>query len=51
MKNKTKATLSSRRKFLKTSLGAAVAAGFPTIVPSSVFALSQCVPPSPVWKM
>jgi predicted dehydrogenase len=37
MKNKTKATLSSRRKFLKTSLGAAAAAGFPTIVPSSVF--------------
>jgi predicted dehydrogenase len=37
MKDKTKANLSSRRKFLKTSLGAAVAAGFPTIVPSSVF--------------
>jgi predicted dehydrogenase len=34
---KTKTTLSSRRKFLKTSLGAAAAAGFPTIVPSSVF--------------
>src|ERR1700727_1863037 len=27
----------SRRRFLKTSLGAAVAAGFPTILPSSVF--------------
>jgi len=27
----------SRRKFLKTSLGAAAAVGFPTIVPSSVF--------------
>ena len=27
----------SRRKFLKTSLGAATAIGFPTIVPSSVF--------------
>jgi predicted dehydrogenase len=37
MKNKTKITLSSRRAFLKTSLGAAAAAGFPTIVPSSVF--------------
>jgi predicted dehydrogenase len=37
MKNKAKATLSSRRKFLKTSLGAAAAAGFPTIVPSSAF--------------
>jgi len=37
MKTKTKATLSSRRTFLKTSLGAAAAAGFPTIVPSSVF--------------
>jgi predicted dehydrogenase len=37
MKATTKATLSSRRKFLKTSLGAAAAAGFPTIVPSSVF--------------
>jgi len=36
MKNKTKTTV-SRRKFLKTSLGAAAAAGFPTIVPSSVF--------------
>jgi predicted dehydrogenase len=37
MKAQTKATPSSRRKFLKTSLGAAAAAGFPTIVPSSVF--------------
>ncbi|RXH58028.1 Gfo/Idh/MocA family oxidoreductase [Granulicella sibirica] len=27
----------SRRRFLKTSLGAAAAAGFPTILPSSVF--------------
>jgi predicted dehydrogenase len=36
MKGKTKATVSSRRTFLKTSLGAAAAAGFPTIVPSSV---------------
>ena len=30
----------SRRSFLKTSLGAAAAAGFPTIVPSSVFGQS-----------
>jgi predicted dehydrogenase len=37
MKHKTKTTVSSRRAFLKTSLGAAAAAGFPTIVPSSVF--------------
>jgi predicted dehydrogenase len=37
MKNKIKTTVSSRRTFLKTSLGAAAAAGFPTIVPSSVF--------------
>src|SRR3977135_3547393 len=37
MKDKTKTTMSSRRAFLKTSLGAAAAAGFPTIVPSSVF--------------
>src|SRR5258708_27169622 len=38
MKDKTKITVSSsRRTFLKTSLGAAAAAGFPTIVPSSVF--------------
>jgi predicted dehydrogenase len=37
MKDKTKTTVSSRRRFLKTSLGAAAAAGFPTIVPSSVF--------------
>jgi len=32
-----KNTTSSRRTFLKTSLGAAAAVGFPTIVPSSVF--------------
>ena len=37
MKDKTKTIMSSRRTFLKTSLGAAAAAGFPTIVPSSVF--------------
>jgi predicted dehydrogenase len=37
MKDKTKITVSSRRTFLKTSLGAAAAAGFPIIVPSSVF--------------
>ncbi len=37
MTDKKKTTLSSRRTFLKTSLGAAAAAGFPTIVPSSVF--------------
>jgi predicted dehydrogenase len=37
MKDKTKTTVSSRRTFLRTSLGAAAAAGFPTIVPSSVF--------------
>jgi predicted dehydrogenase len=37
MKDKTKTMVSSRRTFLKTSLGAAAAAGFPTIVPSSVF--------------
>src|ERR1700704_2740603 len=37
MKDKTKAATSSRRTFLKTSLGAAAAVGFPTIVPSSVF--------------
>jgi predicted dehydrogenase len=37
MKDKTKTTASSRRTFLKTSLGAAAAAGFPTIVPSSAF--------------
>ncbi|HEY1994277.1 MAG TPA: Gfo/Idh/MocA family oxidoreductase [Edaphobacter sp.] len=37
MKHKTKTTVSSRRTFLKTSLGAAAAAGFPTILPSSVF--------------
>jgi len=33
----TKNTTYSRRRFLKTSAGAAVAAGFPAIVPSSVF--------------
>src|SRR6202030_1556181 len=37
MRDKAKTTVSSRRTFLKTSLGAAAAAGFPTIVPSSVF--------------
>jgi len=37
MNDKTKPTVSSRRTFLKTSLGAAAAAGFPTIVPSHVF--------------
>ena len=37
MPDKNKIALSSRRSFLKTSLGAAAAAGFPTIVPSSVF--------------
>src|ERR1700727_124103 len=37
MTDKKKTTVSSRRSFLKTSLGAAAAAGFPTIVPSSVF--------------
>jgi predicted dehydrogenase len=37
MKDKTKTTVSSRRTFLKTSLGAVAAVGFPTIVPSSVF--------------
>jgi predicted dehydrogenase len=36
MKDKTKTTVTSRRMFLKTSLGAAAAVGFPTIVPSSV---------------
>ena len=37
MTKKITTTLSSRRNFLKTSLGAAAAAGFPTIVPSTVF--------------
>jgi predicted dehydrogenase len=37
MTDKTKPAISSRRTFLKTSLGAAAAVGFPTIVPSSVF--------------
>ena len=35
--NPTKPNGPSRRSFLKTTLGAAAAAGFPTIVPSSVF--------------
>jgi predicted dehydrogenase len=34
---KTKSPVSSRRTFLKMSMGAAAAVGFPTIVPSSVF--------------
>src|SRR6202453_4783275 len=33
----TKSPVSSRRTFLKMSVGAAAAVGFPTIVPSSVF--------------
>jgi predicted dehydrogenase len=33
----TKSPVSSRRTFLKMSMGAAAAVGFPTIVPSSVF--------------
>jgi Oxidoreductase family, NAD-binding Rossmann fold/Oxidoreductase family, C-terminal alpha/beta domain len=37
MKDRSKTVSSSRRAFLKTSLGAVAAAGFPTIVPSSVF--------------
>jgi predicted dehydrogenase len=37
MKDKIRTTVSSRRTFLKTSLGAAAVAGFPTIVPSRVF--------------
>ncbi len=37
MTKKITSTISSRRTFLKTSLGAAAAAGFPTIVPSTVF--------------
>jgi predicted dehydrogenase len=37
MANRVTNIASSRRDFLKTSLGAAVALGFPTIVPSSVF--------------
>jgi predicted dehydrogenase len=37
MTDKRKPAVSSRRTFLKTSLGAVAAAGFPTIVPSSVF--------------
>jgi predicted dehydrogenase len=42
MKDKTKINVSSRRAFLKTSLGAAAAVGFPSIVPSSV--LGQLAP-------
>jgi predicted dehydrogenase len=37
MTDKKKPAVSSRRTFLKTSLAAAAAAGFPTIVPSTVF--------------
>ena len=37
MTTKTKSPVSSRRAFLKMSMGAAAAVGFPTIVPSSVF--------------
>ncbi len=37
MTKKITSTISSRRTFLKTSLGVAAAAGFPTIVPSTVF--------------
>ncbi|MCU1250297.1 MAG: putative dehydrogenase, partial [Edaphobacter sp.] len=37
MKDKKRTTVTSRRTFLKSSLGAAAAVGFPTIVPSSVF--------------
>ena len=37
MTTKTKSPVSSRRTFLKMSMGAAAAVGFPTIVPSSVF--------------
>ena len=37
MTAKTKSPVSSRRAFLKMSMGAAAAVGFPTIVPSSVF--------------
>src|SRR5271170_5317394 len=42
MTDKKKTALSSRRTFLKTSLGAAAAAGFPTIIPSRV--LGQYAP-------
>jgi hypothetical protein len=37
MTDEKKSTGTSRRTFLKTSLGAAAAIGFPTIVPSSIF--------------
>ncbi len=37
MGNKIRGGISTRRAFLKTSLGAVAAAGFPTIVPASVF--------------
>src|SRR5580698_7022484 len=37
MPDRKQSAVSSRRTFLKTSLGAAAAVGFPTIVPSSVF--------------
>src|ERR1700739_4674400 len=37
MTEETKGAPSSRRTFLKLSLSAAAVAGFPTIVPSSVF--------------
>jgi predicted dehydrogenase len=37
MTDKSRISMSSRRTFLRTSLGAAAAAGFPTIVPSRVF--------------
>ena len=40
MADETQGTGPSRRTFLKTSLGAAAAAGFPTIVPASVFGLN-----------
>lgn len=37
MTNRAKGSTSTRRTFLKTSLGAVAAVGFPTIVPASVF--------------
>lgn len=40
MTDEKKSTATSRRAFLKTSLGAAAAVGFPTIVPSSIFGQS-----------
>src|SRR5580704_1107207 len=42
MTDKKKPPASSRRTFLKTSLGTAAAAGFPTIIPSSI--LGQFAP-------